>query len=113
MGADYWRLFGSSALSNLADGVRFAALPLLVASITSNPVAVAGVAAAQAALQAGNADSAIRTLEGFYARNPSAMAGRLEAAAICSALAFGWMSNSIVRSNTPGAVTVGRRSPAW
>src|SRR5687768_10766425 len=35
------------------------------------------VAAAQAALQAGNADSAIRTLEGYFTRNPNAAVGRL------------------------------------
>ncbi|HUQ79707.1 MAG TPA: FG-GAP-like repeat-containing protein [Gemmatimonadaceae bacterium] len=37
----------------------------------------AEVSVAQAALQAGLADSAIRTLEGFFARNPNATAGRL------------------------------------
>jgi hypothetical protein len=41
------------------------------------PPAPAEVAAAQAALQAGQADSAIRTLEGYFARNPSATQGRL------------------------------------
>jgi hypothetical protein len=35
------------------------------------------VAAAQAALQAGNPDSAIRTLEAFFQRTPNAVAGRL------------------------------------
>jgi hypothetical protein len=35
------------------------------------------VSAAQAALQAGNADSAIRTLEAFFQRTPNAVAGRL------------------------------------
>jgi hypothetical protein len=41
------------------------------------PPAPAEVAAAQDALQAGQADSAIRTLEGYFARNPSATQGRL------------------------------------
>ena len=41
------------------------------------PVPPAEVAAAQAALQVGNADSAIRALEGYFARNPTAVAGRL------------------------------------
>ena len=41
------------------------------------PPAPAEVSAAQAALQAGHADSAIRTLEGYFARNPSATQGRL------------------------------------
>ncbi|HEV8198169.1 MAG TPA: FG-GAP-like repeat-containing protein [Gemmatimonadales bacterium] len=35
------------------------------------------VTVAQAALRAGDADSAIRTLEGFFQRNPQAMTGRL------------------------------------
>jgi len=35
------------------------------------------IAAAQAALQAGQADSAIRTLEAYFARNPNATQGRL------------------------------------
>ena len=41
------------------------------------PPAPAEVAAAQAALQAGQADSAIRTLEAYFVRNPSAVQGRL------------------------------------
>ena len=41
------------------------------------PPAPAEVAAAQAALQAGQVDSAIMTLEGYFARNPSATQGRL------------------------------------
>ena len=35
------------------------------------------VAAAQSAMQAGQVDSAIRTLEGFFTKNPNAVAGRL------------------------------------
>ena len=41
------------------------------------PPPPAEVSAAQAALQAGQADSAIRTLESYFARNPNAVAGRL------------------------------------
>src|SRR5688572_32851840 len=41
------------------------------------PPSPAEVAAAQAALQAGQVDSAIRTPEGYFARNPSATQGRL------------------------------------
>jgi predicted MFS family arabinose efflux permease len=43
----YWRLWAATALSNLGDGVRAAALPLLAAALTGNPVLVAGLAAAQ------------------------------------------------------------------
>jgi predicted negative regulator of RcsB-dependent stress response len=48
-----------------------------VAAQGGPPASPPEVTAAQAALQAGNADSAIRTLEGFFARNPTATAGRL------------------------------------
>lgn len=42
----YRRLWSATALSNLGDGVRAAALPLLAASVTDDPVLVGGVAAA-------------------------------------------------------------------
>ena len=49
MGADFTRLWSATAASNLSDGIRQAALPLLVASLTRDPAQVAGVAfAAQA-----------------------------------------------------------------
>jgi MFS family permease len=47
LGADFRRLWTSSAVSNLGDGVTVVAGPLLVASITTNPAAVAGAAFAQ------------------------------------------------------------------
>jgi MFS family permease len=40
LGASFWRLFASSSTSNLSDGVMQAALPLLAATLTRNPVAV-------------------------------------------------------------------------
>jgi MFS family permease len=43
----YWRLWAATALSNLGDGVRAAAFPLLAVALTGNPVLVAGLAAAQ------------------------------------------------------------------
>ncbi|HEX6337281.1 MAG TPA: MFS transporter [Jiangellaceae bacterium] len=45
-GDPYRRLLSATALSNLGDGLRAAALPLLAASLTDNPVLVGGVAAA-------------------------------------------------------------------
>lgn len=45
LGAPFWRLFASSSTSNLSDGVLQAALPLLAASLTRDPVAVSGLAA--------------------------------------------------------------------
>lgn len=46
LGSDFRRLWSASAVSNLGDGVRLAALPLLAASITQDPKQVAGVATA-------------------------------------------------------------------
>ncbi|SDS96935.1 Predicted arabinose efflux permease, MFS family [Nocardioides scoriae] len=45
LGRGFRRLFGASATSNLSDGVLQAALPLLAASLTRDPVAVATVSA--------------------------------------------------------------------
>jgi MFS family permease len=47
LGADFWKLWTSSAVSNLGDGVTMVAGPLLVASISPDPAAVAGAAFAQ------------------------------------------------------------------
>ncbi|WP_236004149.1 MFS transporter [Nonomuraea antri] len=46
LGAAYNRLWTATALSNLGDGIRSAALPLLAASMSADPVVVAGVAVA-------------------------------------------------------------------
>ncbi len=46
LGPVYTRLWSATALSNLGDGIRAAAFPLLAASLTSNPVLVTGVAVA-------------------------------------------------------------------
>ncbi|MEV4349423.1 MFS transporter [Actinoplanes sp. NPDC049596] len=46
-GADFWKLWTSSAVTNLGDGITMVAGPLLVASITENPAAVAGAVFAQ------------------------------------------------------------------
>ncbi|WP_229795638.1 MFS transporter [Saccharothrix coeruleofusca] len=44
LGAPFWRLWASSGLSNLADGLVKVALPLAAAHATRSPVLVAGVA---------------------------------------------------------------------
>ncbi|MFC7621181.1 MFS transporter [Microlunatus sp. GCM10028923] len=46
LGPHYARLWSATALSNLGDGIRAAAFPLLAASLTSSPALVAGVAVA-------------------------------------------------------------------
>src|SRR5947208_5204658 len=43
LGRDYRRLWTAAGISTLGDGVRLAALPLLAASITRDPGAVAAV----------------------------------------------------------------------
>ncbi|GIJ43872.1 MFS transporter [Virgisporangium aliadipatigenens] len=47
LGGNFSKLWAASAVSNLGDGVTMAAGPLLVASITTAPAAVAGAAFAQ------------------------------------------------------------------
>jgi MFS family permease len=43
----YWRLWSAALLSNVADGIRLGALPLLAAAITRDPTLIAGLAVAQ------------------------------------------------------------------
>jgi MFS family permease len=43
LGANYWRLWASSAASNLADGIFWIAFPLLAIQLTDSPALVAGV----------------------------------------------------------------------
>jgi len=43
---NYWKLWSSSALSNLADGIFTIALPLIAVRLTDSPILVAGVAVA-------------------------------------------------------------------
>jgi MFS family permease len=46
LGASYWKLWTSSAASNLADGIFFIALPLLAVRLTDSPLLIAGLAIA-------------------------------------------------------------------
>jgi MFS family permease len=43
LGANYWRVWSSSAASNLADGIFWIAFPLLAIRLTDEPVLIAGV----------------------------------------------------------------------
>ena len=43
LGANYWRVWGSSTASNLADGIFWIAFPLLAIRLTDEPVLIAGV----------------------------------------------------------------------
>ncbi len=47
LGPEYRKLWAASAISNLGDGVTLVAGPLLAATLTRDPVLVAGVAFAQ------------------------------------------------------------------
>lgn len=42
--ANFWRLLGASAASNLADGIFFVVLPLIALRFTDSPVLIAGLA---------------------------------------------------------------------
>jgi MFS family permease len=44
--ANYWRILGASAASNLADGVFLIVLPLLAVHLTKSPILIAGLAIA-------------------------------------------------------------------
>ncbi len=44
LGPNYWRVWSSSAASNLADGIFWIAFPLLAIQLTTEPVLIAGVA---------------------------------------------------------------------
>lgn len=46
LGANYWRLWIASVVSNLGDGLSVVAYPWLASALTRNPVAIAGVAVA-------------------------------------------------------------------
>ena len=46
LGASYWKLWTSSGLSNLADGVFKIALPLLAIQVTQSPTLIAGLSVA-------------------------------------------------------------------
>lgn len=48
LGAPFWRFWAACVAANLGDGIRMAAFPLLAASLTTDPVAVAVVGAAAA-----------------------------------------------------------------
>ncbi|GIJ48738.1 MFS transporter [Virgisporangium aliadipatigenens] len=43
MGTNFWKLLAASATSNLADGIGRAALPLLAATLTRDPLAISGL----------------------------------------------------------------------
>lgn len=43
LGGSFWRLFGSSATSNLADGIGRTAIPLLATSLTRDPLLISGL----------------------------------------------------------------------
>ncbi len=46
-GADYFKLFGASVISNLGDGIAAVAYPWLASAITRDPLLIALVAVVQ------------------------------------------------------------------
>ncbi|WP_456786024.1 MFS transporter [Cellulomonas sp. P5_C5] len=49
LGSEYRRIWAGNASANLADGITFVALPLLAATLTQSPIAIAGLAVAYSA----------------------------------------------------------------
>jgi MFS family permease len=47
LGGNFQALLGATATTNLGDGIRLAALPLLATTLTDSPLLIAGVTAAQ------------------------------------------------------------------
>lgn len=47
LGRPFWTFWSAAALSNIGDGIRLAAFPLLAAALSANALGVAAVAAAQ------------------------------------------------------------------
>lgn len=46
LGSTFWRFWCAAVLANVGDGIRVAAFPLLAATLTSDPIAVAAVGSA-------------------------------------------------------------------
>ncbi|MGD2044337.1 MAG: MFS transporter, partial [Acidimicrobiia bacterium] len=44
LGANYWKLWTASVISNLGDGIALIAYPWLASSLTRNPLHIAAVA---------------------------------------------------------------------
>lgn len=78
LGPNYRKLWTAHAVSNLGDGIRDTALPLLAAALTRDPALVAGVALAMRlswavfALTAGALWTAWTAAGPWWRRTPSA-----------------------------------------
>lgn len=46
LSANFWRLWGSSASANLADGIALVAIPLIAVGLTRSPAEIAGISVA-------------------------------------------------------------------
>ncbi|MFI5486171.1 MFS transporter [Micromonospora echinaurantiaca] len=87
LGRPFWTFWGAAALANLGDGIRVAAFPLLAAALSDDPVAVAGVAAAQFLpwLVAGLLAGALADRRGARTVIAAADAGRVVVLAVLTA----------------------------
>lgn len=45
LSGDYWRFWAATAVSNLGDGIRWVALPLVAVTLTRDPLLIAGIGA--------------------------------------------------------------------
>ncbi|MEX0869787.1 MAG: MFS transporter, partial [Nitriliruptoraceae bacterium] len=45
LSGDYWRFWAATAVSNLGDGIRWVALPLVAVTLTRDPLLISGIGA--------------------------------------------------------------------
>ncbi|MEV6692222.1 MFS transporter [Micromonospora sp. NPDC051196] len=99
LGRPFWTFWSAAALANLGDGIRVAAFPLLAATLTDNPLAVAAVAAAQFLpwLVSGLLAGALADRRGARNLLTAADTGRvLVLGTLAATIALGWATIALV-----------------
>ncbi|MDG4796843.1 MFS transporter [Micromonospora sp. WMMD1082] len=99
LGRPFWTFWSAAALANLGDGIRVAAFPLLAATLTDDPLAVAAVAAAQFLpwLVSGLLAGALADRQGARTLLTAADTGRVVVLGIlATAVVLGWASIALV-----------------
>ncbi|RUL94542.1 MFS transporter [Verrucosispora sp. FIM060022] len=99
LGRPFWTFWSAAALANLGDGIRVAAFPLLAATLTDNPLAVAAVAAAQFLpwLVSGLLAGALADRRGARSLLTVADTGRVVVlGTLAAAIALGWATIALV-----------------
>lgn len=99
LGRPFWRFWGAAALSNVGDGIRLAAFPLLAAALAADAVGVGAVAAAQTLpwLVTGLLAGSLADRRGARTLIVAADTGRVVVlATLVIAVATGWASIPLV-----------------